>query len=133
MTASVAARRTRTKASIVHDPTRAGDLAYHGAKPLPIGDKNYAKLVEGMVAAVDRGTCRRAALEGVGIAAKSGTAQVSVSGKKLALAWMAAFAPVEKPEIAVCVVVEGEEPGDAGGGRTAGPIVHEAMRAYFKR
>ena len=28
---------------------------------------------------------------------------------------------------------EGEEPGDAGGGRTAGPIVHEAMRAYFKR
>lgn len=133
MTASVAARRTRTRASILHDPKRKTDMDYHGAKSLPISDKNYAKLVEGMIAAVERGTCKRAAIEYAQVAAKSGTAQVNVRGKKLALAWMVAFAPADKPEVAIAVVVEGEEPGDAAGGRTAGPIVHEALKKYFER
>ena len=132
MTASIAARRTRTKASVVHDPSRDGSLAYHGAKPLPISDKNYNALLAGMRAAVERGTCRRAAIDYASVAAKSGTAQVNVSGKKLALAWMVAFSPIENPEVAVAVVVEGEEPGDASGGRTAGPIVREALTKYYE-
>ena len=85
-----------------------------------------------MRAAVERGTCRRAAIDYASVAAKSGTAQVNVSGKKLALAWMVAFSPIENPEVAVAVVVEGEEPGDASGGRTAGPIVREALTKYYE-
>ena len=56
-----------------------------------------------------------------------------VGGKKLTLAWMVAFAPVENPQIAIAVIVEGEEVGDAAGGRTAGPIVKEAFKHYFKK
>ncbi len=130
--ASFAAGRTRTKASILHDASRKTDMQYHDAKPLPLGGKNYRAIVDGMIAAVERGTCRRAAVEYAQVAAKSGTAQVNVSGRKLALAWMVAFAPAERPEVAMAVVVEGEEPGDVGGGRTAGPIVQAAMRAYFE-
>ena len=66
------------------------------------------------------------------VAAKSGTAQVPVRGKKLTLAWMVAFAPVENPQVAISVVVEGEEIGDASGGRTAGPIVGTALKKYFE-
>ncbi len=132
MTASIATKRTRTKASIIHDPNRITDMQYHGAKPLPITDKNYQAIIDGMVAAVERGTCKRAAIDYAKVAAKSGTAQVLSNGKKLNLAWMIAFAPVENPEVAICVVVEGEKEGDVSGGRTAGPIVKTALNKYFE-
>ena len=131
MTASLARGQTRTRPSIIHDPSRAYNMEYHEAEKLNIKPEHYAAIIEGMKAAVERGTARRAAVEGVSIAAKSGTAQVPVKGKKLTLAWMVAFAPVENPQIAISVVVEGEEAGDAAGGRTAGPIVREAFKKYF--
>lgn len=45
---------------------------------------------------------------------------------------MVAFAPRRKPQIAVAVVVEGEEAGDAAGGRTAGPIAGIALKKFFE-
>ena len=66
------------------------------------------------------------------MAAKSGTAQVPSMGKKLDLAWMVAFAPAENPEVAICVIVEGEKEGDVAGGKTAGPIVREGIKKYFE-
>ena len=84
-----------------------------------------------MTASVNTGTSRRAASDLVQIAAKSGTAQVRPQGRPLTLAWMVAFAPADNPEIAMAVVIEGEEPGDASGGKTAGPIVKAVMEKYF--
>ena len=133
MAASFARGQTRTKASIIHDPNRKADMEYHGAEKLDLSAEQYRAIWQGMVDAVESGTARRAKVEGVSIAAKSGTAQVSVQGKKLTLAWMIAFAPAEKPEVAMSVVIEGEEVGDAAGGRTAGPIIHAAMRKYFEK
>ena len=130
--ASLARGETRTKASIIHDPSRKTGMKYHGAKKLAIPKSGYDAIIEGMVMAVESGTCRRAAIDGVKVAAKSGTAQVMVKGRKLTLAWMIAFAPVENPEIAAAVIVEGEEPGDASGGATAGPIMREMLLEYFK-
>ncbi len=130
-TASFARGETRTKASIVHDPSRKPDASYHGAKKIDLPQAHYEKIVEGMVAAVERGTCRRAAVDGVKVAAKSGTAQVSVGGKKLTLAWIIAFAPADDPEIALSAIVEGDESGDVGGGRTAGPIAGAVLKKYF--
>ncbi len=130
--ASIAGKRTRTKVSMLHDPNRRTDMQYHEAQPIPLSQKNYNKLVEGMVAAVERGTCKRAASQYARVAAKSGTAQVNVKGQKLAHAWMVAFAPAENPEIAICVIVEGEKPGDVGGGKTAGPIVKAGIDRYFE-
>ena len=131
-TASFARRQTRTKTSILRDPSRPSDMAYHGAKKIDLTDAQYEGILRGMVAAVERGTAKRAKVEGVSIAAKSGTAQVSVEGKRLTLAWMIAFAPVENPEIAMSVMIQGEVEGDASGGRDAGPIVRAAFEKYFR-
>lgn len=68
------------------------------------------------------------------IAGKTGTAQVVGKGKKLSgerfmdHAWFVAYAPAEKPEIAVSVFVE----HGGGGGAVAAPIAKKAIEAYFQ-
>jgi len=72
----------------------------------------------------------------VTVGGKTGTAQVVSIRKSSNLlpeklrdhAWFVAFAPVEKPEIALCAFVEH---GGHGGGAAA-PIAKRAIEAYFK-
>jgi penicillin-binding protein 2 len=69
------------------------------------------------------------------IGGKTGTAQVvalrhgsgSDAGKFRDHAWFVAFAPVEKPEIAVSVLVE----HGGHGGSAAAPIAKSAIEAYL--
>jgi len=131
MVASFARGETRTRASIIHDPMRAGGLEYHGGEKLAISKEQHDAIVRGMVGAAEWGTSTRSKVEGVTSAAKSGTAQVRVEGRPLTLAWMVAFAPAENPKIAIAVMIAGEAPGDAAGGRTAGPVVKEIIKQYF--
>ena len=56
------------------------------------------------VVASNTGTGRRARVDGVAIAAKTGTAQASNRDDD---AWMVAFAPYENPTIVIAAVVEG--------------------------
>ncbi len=69
----------------------------------------------------------------INIAGKTGTAQVVSKGKKVSgerfmdHAWFVAYAPVDKPEIAVSVFVE----HGGSGGATAAPIAKKAIEAYF--
>jgi peptidoglycan glycosyltransferase len=76
---------------------------------------------------VNRGTARRAAVPGVQVAAKTGTAQ---TGNDSSHAWTIAFAPAEAPRVVVAVIVEGL-PGvsEATGGRVAAPIVQRVLQA----
>lgn len=84
-----------------------------------------AEVVKGMRGTVTYGTARTLQQVPVPVAAKTGTAQ-SAPGKP-PHAWVIAFAPVEKPEIAVAVMVE-----YAGEGSTAAvPITTEIMKWYF--
>ena len=69
------------------------------------------------------GTGRRARVDGVVIAAKTGTAQVPSRDDD---AWMVAFAPYENPAIVIAAVVEG---GGSGGARV-GPVVREVVKAF---
>jgi penicillin-binding protein 2 len=71
-----------------------------------------------------RGTGRRVQIEGIEMGGKSGTAQAPGRDND---AWFVAFAPYDRPEIAVAVVVE----GGGYGGVTAAPIAREVMEAYF--
>lgn len=128
---SLARKETRTKPSITREILGATDATYHNAKPLPISDENYKVIVEAMKKTVTEGTGKSARSDIVEIAAKTGTAQFKVAGKPVNLAWIVAFAPADKPEIAMAVMVEGDSVGDVSGGLTTGPIAKEVFESYF--
>ena len=71
----------------------------------------------------DRGTGRRARIDGLAIGGKSGTAQGPNRDDD---AWFVAFAPYQRPEIAVVAVVE----GGGSGGRVAAPVVRAVLEAW---
>jgi penicillin-binding protein A len=85
---------------------------------------------EMMVTVTESGTARAAALPGVRVAAKTGTAQTGEAGDET-LAWTLAFAPADDPRIAVAVLVEGSGPGgNETGGRVAAPMVRQVLQAH---
>ena len=77
------------------------------------------------------GTGKKAAVPGLRICGKTGTAQVQdvynrTTGKRT---WFASFAPYEKPRWAVVVMVE----DGASGGDTCAPIGGKIYAAILKR
>jgi len=75
-----------------------------------------------MVEAVANGTGTRAALSGVQVAGKTGTAEVADGEPH---AWFAGFAPAQDPQVVVAVLVE-----NAGaGGSVAAPIARQVISA----
>ncbi|PJA73105.1 MAG: penicillin-binding protein 2 [Nitrospirae bacterium CG_4_9_14_3_um_filter_53_35] len=88
-----------------------------------------------------QGTGGKARINGIRIAGKTGTAQVirmNQQGEKMSKelaekyqdhAWFVACGPMEKPEIAVAVIME----HGGHGGSAAAPIVRKVMEAYFKK
>jgi penicillin-binding protein 2 len=109
-------------------------------RTVPLSPATVRFLHRSMADVVERGTGRRAAVPGVRVAGKTGTAQPSsgdappgVPREERELryqehAWFMGFAPVEAPEIAVAVVIE-----HAGfhGGEVAAPVAREVIAAYF--
>jgi penicillin-binding protein 2 len=96
-------------------------------------DKAQLEIVrEGMRAAVTRGTARAINLpeQYVQAAVKTGTAEYGeddAQGHKPTHAWVAAFAPVDNPKIAMVVFVE----GGANGALVSVPIANRIMRYFF--
>ena len=92
-----------------------------------------AQLQRMMVEVVEDGSGERAAIDGVSVAGKTGTAQHG-EGRK-AHAWFISFAPAEDPRIAVAVIAEdgGVAGNEAGGGRVAAPIAKAMMEARLDR
>lgn len=91
------------------------------------------ELTEMMVAVVESGSGSRAALPGVQVAGKTGTAEYGTSGA--AHAWFTGFAPAEEPSIAVAVVVESATDDWTGetGGVVAAPIAQQVLEAGVNR
>ena len=83
-----------------------------------------ADLLAMMEEVVERGTGTAAAVDGVRVAGKTGTAE----GGGGPHAWFIAVAPVEEPTIAVAVVVES---ADGSGGRVAAPIARQVITAWL--
>lgn len=103
-----------------------------------IAPASFKKVKQGMFAVVNDagGTGANARLWDVKVAGKTGTSQVVKLGedRKKAVAYQhkdhglfVAFAPYDKPEIAVAVVVE----HGGGGGAVAAPIAGRILRSYF--
>lgn len=101
----------------------AKDIAPVVLYEVPLASGHVQLVMNGLEQAVASGTARGAALPGVRVAGKTGTAQTF--GK--AHAWFVSVAPVDNPQIAVCVMVEHGEHGSTA----AAPIAHDMMAAYF--
>ena len=102
--------------------------------PLEVNATSYGAIIEGMHLATIRGTARRCQIEGISIAGKTGTGQWRNRNMELNLAWFIGFAPVEKPRVAIAVLVEGVIPQDQiQGGLTATPVAREILAAYFSK
>ncbi len=84
-------------------------------------------VVEGMEAAVAGGTGQTMQVEGISVAAKTGTAEYLDRGVRRKHVWSVAFAPSDKPEIVVCAMLD----NGIGGGRDAGPIVQKVLAKHF--
>jgi penicillin-binding protein 2 len=97
--------------------------------PLHIHDSTYQAVIDGMEMVVTNGTERNAQIEGISVCAKTGTVENYYKGKKQQNhSFFVAFAPKEKPRIAICVVVE-----NAGYGATwAAPIASLVMEKFLK-
>ncbi len=99
-----------------------------------LNDNEYAAIIEGMHQATVRGTAKRCKIEGIEIAGKTGTAQWRNHNMKLSLAWFIGFAPLEQPEVAIAVLIEGVIPQDnIQGGLTATPVARDILKAYFDK
>jgi penicillin-binding protein 2 len=126
--AAFARQETRIQPTILH---RSASCS--AGEPLGLDAASYASMVEGLEMAALQGTARRAAVPGVRIGGKTGTAQVKVKkGQELDLAWFLGYGPVDKPQVAIVVVVEEKDyEDDFWGGSTAAPIAQKVLSRYF--
>ncbi len=109
-------------------------------RTLPIDPLFLKYIKKGLVEAVNdrEGTGRAAALEGITVGGKTGTAQIvrmkrRIHSKKLPYlkrdhAWFMAYAPAQSPEIVVVVFVE----HGGHGSSVAAPIAGKFLKAYFE-
>lgn len=81
---------------------------------------------------VEDGTGRKAAIHGVAVAGKTGTAQneQSIKSKGKEHAWFIGFAPAEAPKIAVAVILEYS---GSSGGTAAAPVAGQLMAQYLQK
>ncbi|RJX31116.1 MAG: penicillin-binding protein 2 [Desulfurivibrio sp.] len=105
-------------------------------------EHNRNLIIKGLIDAVNtrHGTAGSAKLPGITVGGKTGTAQVVRMAKFKSIpesqlprkykdhAWFTCFAPAEKPEIAVTVLVE----HSGHGGSVAAPIAKQVLQEYFK-
>jgi penicillin-binding protein 2 len=80
-------------------------------RDLPIDKKHFEIVQDGMRASVTKGTANVLAINGVRIAAKTGTAELGVS-KKRVNSWVIGFFPYENPKYAFALVMEHGVKGD---------------------
>ena len=102
------------------------DVARHIEKhEIPIDRKHFEPIIEGMKMVITKGTGRRAQVDSVTIAGKTGTVQ-NPEGDDHSV--FIAFAPVENPKIALIVYVE----NGVWGSRYAAPIAGLLIEKYLK-
>jgi len=136
-TASFARGETETLPTLLHQPDRPRQQT----APIGLSPESYQAIVHGMEQCVisPRGTARilnapLMRIPDLRIAGKTGTAQVSTPKGSRNLAWFICFAPVERPEIALAVMIEGDTPGEElAGGRYAGPVAQAVLKKWWEK
>jgi penicillin-binding protein 2 len=96
------------------------------AAPQQIETVRHAML--GAVRDMD-GTAHHAAVSGLSVAGKSGTAEYDTAQGRQKRVWFIGFAPYDEPQVAVAVVLED---GDSGG-HTAAPVAGAILAGIFQK
>jgi penicillin-binding protein 2 len=135
-TASVARRQSFTKPTLIHISNRP---ALRNKPGLDLSEAQYAALVRGMEECTQYGTAKMFSkggmvIPGLRIAGKTGTAQKRTEKGTLNFAWFICFAPVDKPEIAMAIMMEGDTPDEeTGGGAYSAPIAHAILKKWWEK
>jgi peptidoglycan glycosyltransferase len=130
---TVANGGTRSPTNIVKDPGLRS-----AAGPVEVTSKGNARVLTGLMrAVVTQGTGTQAALPGIQVAGKTGTAELGPkpgqpppppgqedTAKQIVDGWFIAFAPANNPKLAIGVMLI-DASGD--GGTTAAPIAREIL------
>ncbi|NMD38932.1 MAG: hypothetical protein GYA87_09685, partial [Christensenellaceae bacterium] len=90
-------------------------------------DSNIIKpIYDAMLGVVKNGTGKRAAVSGMKIAGKTGSAEGMVNGSEATHAWFVGFSANKSRPYALCIMVE----GGGGGGSVAAPLASKIF-AYL--
>ena len=92
----------------------------------PIKPETAIELTQMMESVVSGGTGTAAAIPGVRVAGKTGTAENGIGQPNTT--WFISFAPADAPRVAVAVVLQNQT---GTGGTTAAPIAREIMQAIL--
>ena len=129
--AAVANRGTLMKPYLV-DQVRAPDLTVidqtdPSVMGHPVSSSVAGQLTQMMTSVVDNGTGKKAKIQGVQVAGKTGTAQTDPENNDNS--WFVGFAPADHPKIAVAVFIKH---GGKTGGDISAPIARQVMQAYLQ-
>ncbi len=92
---------------------------------------NADKLTTMMSNVVREGTGVGAALQGIEVAGKTGTAELNIE-KRINQPWFIGFAPLDKPKVAVAVTLENIQGAQSQGGAVAAPIAKLVLQELVK-
>jgi penicillin-binding protein 2 len=133
--ASLARGEITTKPALLHDPQRP---PLH-TEPIGLPPSQYIAILDGMEGCTTHGTAKILSLPSrripdLRIAGKTGTAQVGPQNAVVNIAWFVCFAPVDNPQIAVAVAIEGDTPGETfAGGLYAAPVAQAILKAWSEK
>jgi penicillin-binding protein 2 len=133
--ASLARGETRTQPTLLALAPDEAKKVEHGGEAIGLSQENWLAIWEGMQRVVGPdGTGRLVQIDGLRIAGKTGTADFRAHGEEVNLAWFIGCAPVEDPQIAVAVMVEGSSAADSfHGGSTAGPVAKDIFLEFIEQ
>lgn len=133
--ASLARGETRTQPTLLALSANEAKAVDHGDEAIGLRQENWLSLWEGMDRVVGPdGTGRLVQIDELRIAGKTGTADFRAHGQEVNLAWFIGCAPVEDPQIAVAVMVEGSSSADSyHGGSTAGPVAKDIFLEFIEQ
>jgi len=129
--ATIANDGVRMAPTLVDKAVSPGGKTLYEAKPDEIqrvmSPQTASQLTDMMRRVVEEGTGTAANLGNLSVAGKTGTAETGTPG--LNNAWFIAFAPADRPRIAVAVVIERTP---EFGGTIAAPIARDVIEAYLQ-
>lgn len=106
-------------------PSAGKNTALHLLRQVKLRSETFKLLAEGLDVCVRGGTGQGAAVEGVRVAGKTGTA-TSFDRSGVTHAWFVGYAPADEPEIALVVFLE-----RGTGAADAAPLAGKILRHYF--